>query len=493
MMAQARQTLGAIALALGVGGAGYAALTEIPRTTVKEGFELFWADDGREARTWYQTSGTRYLFGDLKDGKFSTWNGSFIEGHFKPRKDEFSGLELDGHGKRYDPRGESDENRDQIFHDSRALREEGEFKDNKLHGHGKRERMDGTIIEGEFAYGLPNGHVTITLKDGSKVVGEFRNEKPASKRDPFLDGQPIELKPGDSISFKFSSSPLQGLVRGKHTDAKGEVIFDGEVDEDQVMVNGFEKIDMEKAGTYTGDVKDKMAHGKGKLTLEDGRTFEGTFHQGALVGHNIFIDLYNQKVYEGEMKDGKPNGEGTQISWNGEVQKGTFVNGKLQHGKKIDMSGNISEGDFHENEKLITGHVTYNPNSLPYYDYNKQIVETDVQFGVPNGPGKIRVNYTEISGWFENGKFSKNKPGEKVESGGPAEYVMTPGGQKIFRITQDTRAAFFDGFSGSCYWVPKSTVPKTGTIKVDPENLPEEMQGEPNCGRSIPHPNLFDD
>lgn len=494
MMAQARQTLGAIAVALGVGGAGYAALTEIPRTTVEEGPGLFLTTEGKEARPWYERSGTRYLFGDLKDGKYSSWDGASIEGHFKPREDGDHGYQLDGHGKRHDPHGSAFyDNRQQFLSEGIAIREEGEFKDNKLHGHGKRERMDGTIIEGEFVYGLPNGHATVIFKDGSKVVGEFKNGKPTSERNPLLDGQPIELKPGDSISFKFSSSPLQGLVRGKHTDAKGEVIFDGEVDEDQVMVNGFENLVMKGIGTYVGEVKDKMAHGKGKLTLKDGRTFEGTFDHGVLVGHNIFINIYDQKLYEGEMKDGKPNGEGTQTLWNGATQKGTFINGKLQHGKEVDGQGHISEGDFHENGKLVTGHITYNPNSLPDYDYDRQIVETDIQFGVPNGPGKIKANYTIISGWFENGKFSKRKPGEEIETGGPAEYTMTPGGQKVFRITQDTRAAFFYGFSGSCYWVPKGTVPTTGTIKVDPKKLPEEMQGEPNCGRSIPHPNLFDD
>lgn len=487
---QMKQIVGAVAMTIGVGGAGYAALTEIPRTTVTRPYDLTRRVHGGPD-IWHVTSGTRYLFGDLKDGEFRSWDGSFTEGHFKPKKDTWSISELDGPGKRYDPRGESYANQQQIFHDAKALREEGEFKDNKLHGHGKRERMDGAIIEGEFAYGLPNGHAIVTFKDGSKVVGEFQNIKPTSDRNPLLDGVAIEAKPGDTISFSFSSSPLQGMIRGTYTDAKGEVIFDGEVDENRNVINGTQKLDMKHIGTYSGEIKNKEAHGKGILKLQDGRIFEGVFNQGSLVGQNIFFNLSEQSLYEGEMKDGVPHGEGVRISWNHANAQGTFTNGRLSHGKEIDDRGTTNEGDFDKEGRLITGHRTYHPDALPPYDHNRFLIETDIKFGFADGPAKMKAGYEIIEGWFVNGKFLKHKPGE----GGvpqPAEYHATPNGQKIFRITNETRAAFYPSHSGECFWVPKDTLPDNA-VKIDSSKLPEAMQEDPDCWKSIPHPNLFDD
>lgn len=501
LAANMRNTAAAIAATFAAGASGYVALTEIPRTTLQER-HYNWQDDTggfHKQHEWFEKSGTRYLFGGLKDGREANWKGFLQEGHFLPPKredDSYSSPLLDGHGKRLDPTGKETYDNRELSRDAKARLEEGEFKDGKLHGHGKRERMDGTVIEGEFAYGMPNGHAVVTFKDGSKVEGEFQNAKPTSGRNPLRDPIVIETRLGKSISilYKFPSfAPLQGLVKGKKTDVKGEIIFDGELNEDQQIVHGFGKVELEGIGIFKGQIKDSKPHGKGSLTLDDGQVFDGIFNHGVLIGNNLVLDLVKVYFYQGEIKSGKPHGQGNRVGWGRTSATGTFEDGILRQGKFVDSSGATYEGEFNESEVLLTGHVTYNPGRLPSYDTNKFFVENDVKFGLPNGPGKIKAGFTIVDGWFENGKFSKRKPGEEIEIGGPAEYVMTSNGHRIFRITQDARAAVFFDLSGSCFWIPKSTVPTADMIKIDPKNLPDEIQGEPNCGRTIPHPNLFDD
>lgn len=74
------------------------------------------------------------------------------------------------------------------------------------------------------------------------------------------------------------------------------------------------------------------------------------------------------------------------------------------------------------------------------------------------------------------------------------EYLYSPTSHAIFRVTDETRAAFYqDAESGACYWIPKDRVPKDATMKIDKKNLSQEMLKEPNCSRSIPDPRYFDD
>ena len=52
---------------------------------------------------------------------------------------------------------------------------EGEYKDEKYHGHGTETWSDGDKYEGEFKDGKRNGHGTYTWSDGGKYVGKFKD------------------------------------------------------------------------------------------------------------------------------------------------------------------------------------------------------------------------------------------------------------------------------------------------------------------------------
>ena len=51
---------------------------------------------------------------------------------------------------------------------------EGEFKDGKLHGSGKKTDQDGSIAEGEFVRDGLQGQGKRTLSDGTVEEGEFK-------------------------------------------------------------------------------------------------------------------------------------------------------------------------------------------------------------------------------------------------------------------------------------------------------------------------------
>ena len=54
---------------------------------------------------------------------------------------------------------------------------QGQFKNDKMNGHGVYKYADGAIYEGEFKYGKKNGHGVYTWTDGSKYKGQFFNDK----------------------------------------------------------------------------------------------------------------------------------------------------------------------------------------------------------------------------------------------------------------------------------------------------------------------------
>ena len=55
---------------------------------------------------------------------------------------------------------------------------EGEYKDEKYHGHGTETWSDGDKYEGEFKDGKWEGQGTLTFPDEIKLEGEFKEDEP---------------------------------------------------------------------------------------------------------------------------------------------------------------------------------------------------------------------------------------------------------------------------------------------------------------------------
>lgn len=81
-------------------------------------------------------------------------------------------------------------------------------------------------------------------------------------------------------------------------------------------------------GTYTGPLKDGLAHGEGRWVHPDGRAYVGNFINGRIEGYGTMIFPRGER-YVGFLKDGKAHGEGTMIHPDGRTASGIWIDGLL--------------------------------------------------------------------------------------------------------------------------------------------------------------------
>jgi hypothetical protein len=62
-------------------------------------------------------------------------------------------------------------------------------------------------------------------------------------------------------------------------------------------------------GTYTGQWKNRLPHGQGELTWDDGSFYDGSFRDGKMAGQGKLV-FDNGHVYEGSWLNGKMDGQG---------------------------------------------------------------------------------------------------------------------------------------------------------------------------------------
>lgn len=104
---------------------------------------------------------------------------------------------------------------------------------------------------------------------------------------------------------------------------------------------------------YEGALSKDVPYGQGKLTLRDGKVFEGEFVNGVLQGQpRSLTTLWYH--YEGDMLNGEPHGQGKKTFQNGEVWEGEFCESIFVGRGKISYpDGRVTEGEFRNN--LLNG------------------------------------------------------------------------------------------------------------------------------------------
>ena len=68
-------------------------------------------------------------------------------------------------------------------------------------------------------------------------------------------------------------------------------------------------------------------HGKGLFLWEDGRRYEGDYHNDHKHGHGVFT-WPDGRIYDGEWLDGRQHGTGVYTSSDGKVRQGQWADGK---------------------------------------------------------------------------------------------------------------------------------------------------------------------
>jgi hypothetical protein len=125
---------------------------------------------------------------------------------------------------------------------------EGEFKDNKLCGQGKKTDADGDKYEGEFKDNKLNGQGRVVFDRGSQWIGEFK--------DDLLHGQGTAIdRNGEVAEGMFLYGVLHGQGKKTYPDGTKE----------------------------EGEFRNKYLFGQGKRTYSDGEVEEGIFEANKLI------------------------------------------------------------------------------------------------------------------------------------------------------------------------------------------------------------------
>ncbi len=118
---------------------------------------------------------------------------------------------------------------------------------------------------------------------------------------------------------------------------------------------------------YTGDLRNGIPHGKGKIVYKSGDTYEGDFVDGVCHGKGKYIWKADGSVYEGDWLNGERTGKGV-FTWSlGDKYEGDFVNAKL-HGKGTYTWSNGSQytGDWVNGDRTGSGTFIWSDKKTTY-------------------------------------------------------------------------------------------------------------------------------
>lgn len=129
----------------------------------------------------------------------------------------------------------------------------------------------------------------------------------------------------------------------------------------------FTKLNAEKAGEYTGEIKDGKRHGKGIVKYEDGSYYDGEWDNNIYHGQGTLKT--SAGTYTGAFKNGKKNGYGTLT--NKTIFAGTWKNNKP-------IEGTLTSNGVHftgtlDDQGRLSGNV------LCTYKNNKFILKNDLE------------------------------------------------------------------------------------------------------------------
>ena len=231
---------------------------------------------------------------------------------------------------------------------------QGEFKAALFHGNGelKREIEDGaysvTITRsGQFVDGkFEKGSLVASNRDYViKVLSPYKVKVLLGNGDVYV-GEPI---PYVKRCFKHDEYKLRtstrDAVKGIYKADNGNIfkgVFSLKVSGQdkqqeafasmgQRLLKGFVVVNTSK-GRYAGQVVDGRLSGRGKMTLRNGNSYEGTFVEGELDTYSPYkvrVKMESGDRYDGAALKGKLNGLGYLRCANGDYYKGEFKNDKF--------------------------------------------------------------------------------------------------------------------------------------------------------------------
>jgi len=163
------------------------------------------------------------------------------------------------------------------------------------------------------------------------------------------------------------------------------------------VVNGQVTVKLPDSSVYSGEVKNGLFNGKGKLVWRNGDEYQGNFVDGLMSGEG-HKKLASGEEYTGAFKRGLYDGKGKLLDSTGDRYEGNFENGNFQ-GKGVftAKSGMVYQGHFDEGNASGQGTITW-PNGNSY--------KGEINDWRMSGKGEFRsADVSTYSGDFIDGKY----------------------------------------------------------------------------------------
>ena len=168
---------------------------------------------------------------------------------------------------------------------------EGEMKDGKFNGYGRKIITDGRILEGYFSNGVFIKGYFLNI-NGYHYVGSFTDSK--------LNGVAASIYDGKVYVGDFVNDIREG---------EGALLW------------------LDNEGSYIGGMAKNRLEGKGIYTRSEGDVYIGGFSNGEYEGEGVQFNK-NGDIYEGGFVSGKRGGRGFLRYADGSTYEGPFTNGK---------------------------------------------------------------------------------------------------------------------------------------------------------------------
>ncbi len=219
---------------------------------------------------------------------------------------------------------------------------EGDVKDGKAHGRGKRVWDDGDVYEGDYVDGERSGKGKYTCANGAVYEGAWKAGKKHGK------GHMTNTNGGT-----FEGTWENGQRCGKGCEVWGEGkwkgdFYEGSYKDDKRNGNG--KYTYANGSVYVGEWKDDKKHGKGKYIYKSGSVYEGEWKDNKKHGKGKFAWL-DGTVYEGDFADDEPSGKGVKTYTDGTEISGDWTgwddaeDAVRKNGKTVEC-GSFKKGEF---------------------------------------------------------------------------------------------------------------------------------------------------
>ena len=163
------------------------------------------------------------------------------------------------------------------------------------------------------------------------------NDRGKKKIDPRINGfrKNYKKKKNKAVTFKYSGRKFKWEEKNDNIpiplsieELLKETVFPPEIDPDERPVKKPFKKKVLKTVGYTGEKKNNLRHGNGKLTLENGDTYTGHWNEGKKHGHGIYIFASGIK-YSGNWMNDKMDGQGSLIFPNGNLFAGEMKENEI--------------------------------------------------------------------------------------------------------------------------------------------------------------------